>query len=294
MVVRAPGSDKTRTLKFTRTVVPFESVMGYRRAPEDAWEFRTEPQGRIAYVRLGQLLSSTLHELRQVEQRLRSEGARALVLDLRNGGGSDLHNGALVAGALLDGRLMWGLRGADKRLQECRAARECLFRDWPMAVVINDQVDSADGAVAAALQDNGRAVLVGEATRNGGFVSSVLPLPGGEGSLVIRTGSLERAAKGRTWPVVPDQVVALTKEQRESVDRWLSAKARLEKPGSAADKPPQDPQLDKAVEVVQQDVAEWKKNHPALAAKPEAGKPVTPASPTPMPIPPAPTPPTGK
>src|SRR5262249_48535534 len=45
MVVRAPGSDKTRTLKFTRTVVPFESVMGYRRMPEDAWEFRMEPQG---------------------------------------------------------------------------------------------------------------------------------------------------------------------------------------------------------------------------------------------------------
>jgi C-terminal peptidase prc len=250
MVVRAPGADKSRTLKFTRTVVPFDSVLGYRRAPEDGWEFRIDPQGPIAYVRLEQLRSSTPHELRQVERRLRAEGARAVVLDLRNGGGGDLHNGTLVAAALLDGQPMWSLRGADKQVQVCRAGRECQFRGWPMAVLINDQVDATEGAVAAALQDNGRAVLVGEPTRNGGFVNTLVLLPDGEGALSIRTGRLERTAKDRSWPVRPDQVVPLTKEQREAVGKWLTAKTRLEKPGSAADKAPADPQLDKAVELL--------------------------------------------
>ncbi len=250
MVVRAPDAEKSRTLKFTRTVVPFDSVVGYRRASEDAWDFRINPRESIAYLRLEQLHSSTPHELRQVERRLRADGIRAVVLDLRNGGGGDLHNGTLTAAALLDGQLMWTFHGADRQEQACRAGHESLFRDWPMAVLINDHVDAIEGAVAAALQDNGRAVLVGEATRNGGFVNSLVHLPEGEGGVSIRTGRLERAGQGRTWPVQPDCPVALTKEQRQAVDNWLSAKVRLEKPGDAADRPPHDPQLDRAVELL--------------------------------------------
>jgi C-terminal peptidase prc len=250
IVVRAPDADKSRTLKFTRTVVPFESVLGHRRAPEDGWEFRLSATSPIAYVRLEQLRSSTPHELRQIERRLRAEGARAVVFDLRNGGGSDFHNGTLVAAALLDGELMWSLRGHEQQVQACHAGHECLFRDWPMAVLINDHVDVTEGAVAATVQDNRRATLVGEPTRVGGFVNSMLQLPDGQGAVSIRTGRLERAAKERGWPVEPDQVVSLTKEQREAVNRWLTAKTRLEKPGSPADRPPDDPQLARAVELL--------------------------------------------
>jgi C-terminal peptidase prc len=250
LLVQTPGAEKARTLKMTRSVVPFETVLGYHRTPGDGWEFLIEPKGPVAYLRMQDLKSSTPHELRQLERRLKSEGARALVLDFRNGGGSDLHNGTLVASALLDGGLMWTVRGADKQVQVCRAGHECLFRDWPMALLINDNVDSAEGAVVAALQDGGRAALVGEPTRNGGFVTSMLPLPDGMGSLTFRTGSLERAAKERGWPVKPDHEVTLTKEQRKEVDEWLTAKQRLEKPGSPADQPPKDPQLDEAVELL--------------------------------------------
>lgn len=249
LTVRTPGAE-ARTLKMTRSVVPFETAMGYRRAADDGWDFRIDPRGSVGYVRVDRFLSSTPHELRRLERRLRSEGARALVLDLRNGGGSELHNGTLVADALLGGGLMWRWHGADKQVREYRAGRECLFRDWPLAVLINDSLDSAEGAVVAALQDNGRATLVGEATRNGGFVKSIVPLPDGLGALSFNTGRLERAAKGRGWPVEPDHVVTLTKKQREALNTWLLAKGRLEKPGSAADKPPEDPQLDKAVELL--------------------------------------------
>jgi carboxyl-terminal processing protease len=251
LTVRTPGAAEARALTMTRSVVPFETAMGYRRAADDGWDFRIDPRGPVGYVRVDRFLSSTPHELRRLERRLRSEGARALVLDLRSsGGGSELHNGTLVASALLDGGLMWRWHGADKQVREYRAGREGLFRDWPLAVLINDSLDSAGSAVAAALQDNGRATLVGEATRNGGFVTSLVPLPDGLGTLSFRTGRLERAAKGRGWPVEPDHVVTLTKKQREALDAWLVAKGRLEKPGSAADKAPEDPQLDKAVELL--------------------------------------------
>ncbi|HEX5268945.1 MAG TPA: sigma-70 family RNA polymerase sigma factor [Gemmataceae bacterium] len=251
VVVRAPGSTEKRTVKITRSVVPFEHVMGYRRATEDAWDYLIKSNLPISYVRVTGCSSSTPQELRQVERRLRSQGARALVLDLRSGGGgSEFHNGILLGDALLDGAVLWRLRGADKQVREFKSGRDCLFRDWPMVVLVNDSIDTTEGAVVAALQDNGRAVLVGEPTRVGGYVNGSFQMPDGEGALTFRTGRLERVAKGRGWPVEPDNVVTLTKKQREVIDTWLREKTRPPEPGSAADKAPEDPQLAKAIEIL--------------------------------------------
>ncbi len=251
VTVRAPGASEKRTVKMTRSVVPFEHVFGYRRASEDAWDYRIDPKGPIGYVWVDSCNSSTAHELRQAERRLRSQGARALVIDFRfSGGGGEMHNATLLADALLDGALMWRLHAAGDRVREYRAGRDCLFRDWPLVVLVNDSVDAGEGAVVAALQDNGRAVLVGEATRNGGFVTSRVAMPDGQGALSFRTGRLERAAKDRGWPVEPDHAVPLTKKQREAINVWLRGKGRPPEPGSAADKAPADPQLDKAVELL--------------------------------------------
>jgi C-terminal peptidase prc len=251
VAVRAPGATEKRTVKMTRTVVPFEHVMGYRRASEDAWDYLIDPKSPIGYVRVDSCSSSTPHELRQVERRLRSQGARALVLDFRSSnGGSEQHNATLTAGALLDDALLWRLRGVGKEVREFRSGRDCLFRDWPMVVLVNNAVDSAEGAVVAALQDNRRAVLVGEPTLVGGFVVSRIPLPGDQGALTLRTGRLERGAKDRAWPVEPDHAVSMTKKQREALDTWLREKGRPPEPGSDADKAPADPQLDKAMELL--------------------------------------------
>ena len=226
--------------------------MGYRPLSEDAWDFRIDPKGPIGYVRLETFRSSTPHELRQLERRLRAEGVRALVIDVRSSaGGTDLHNAMLTASALLDGGVMWRVCGADKEMRECRAGHECLFRDWPIAVLINDNVDTIQMAVLAAWQDNSRAVPGRRANFGRRIHQSHLPAARRAGNAVVfRAGRMERAAKGRSWPVIPDHAVALTKEQRAAVDGWLRAKPRAGLPGSSEDRPAVDPQLDKAVEVL--------------------------------------------
>jgi C-terminal peptidase prc len=247
VAVRAPGAKEQRTVKMTRSVVPFDSLYGYKLAEEDVWDYRVDARAGIGYVRVDSCRVSTLHELRQVERRLRAQGARALVIDFRSGGGSEFSHGQLVADALLDGAPLWRLREAGGQVREVRSGRDCLFRDWPLAVLVNDHTDTVEGAIAAALQDNGRAVLVGEETLVGGFVNTLLPLPDGAGAVRFRTGRLERVGKDREWPVKPEQAVPLTKKQREAVDAWLIAKGRSYQPGSPEDKAPEDPQLDKAV-----------------------------------------------
>jgi carboxyl-terminal processing protease len=253
IVVRQPGAKETRTLAMTRAVVPFDTVFGYLRTGEDNWRFRVEAAAPVGYVCVSSVSSSTLHELRQVERRLQAEGVRAVVLDFRgDGGGGKLHHAELLADGLLDGGLLWRLRERGQEGKEYRADRECLFRDWPLAVLVSEGMDSAEGAVIAALQDNGRAVLVGEPTRNPGLVRSLVELPDGQGTITLHTGRLERTAKGRGWPVQPDHVVPLTREQREAIASWLQQKGRSELPADTADRPPDDPQLAKAVELLRE------------------------------------------
>jgi C-terminal peptidase prc len=248
IVVRQPDASEKRTLKVLRDVIPIDSVLGYRRAGEDRWDYRADPEAGVGYVWVPSIKSSTLHELRQVERRLQAEGARALVLDLRFSQGEGvLDHAALVADGLLDGGLMWRVRHGGADAQESRADRECLFRGWPLAVLVNGITDNAQGAVLAALQDNHRATLVGEPTKGDGSVRKIFHLPGGQDGLTVLTGRLERAAPGRGWPVVPDRGIDLTKEQRSAVERWLGAKQLPEPPAGTDGRPPDDPQLAAAV-----------------------------------------------
>jgi carboxyl-terminal processing protease len=253
VVVRQPGSTEARTLKPVRAVIPFDSVHGYRRISEDGWDYRIDREAGIAYVWVMAIKSSTLHELRQVEKRLRADGVRAVVLDFRfSAGDGHLHDAALVADGLLDGGLMWSVRGKGDQATEYRADREALFRGWPLAVLTNDIQDNCQALVLAALQDCGRAALVGEPTANDAMVRSLFQLPDGKSGVSIVTGRLERAAKDRGWPVRPDHAVAASKDQRAAVQKWLADKQLPELPAGTDDRPPEDPQIDRALTVLRE------------------------------------------
>ncbi|MBI1914879.1 MAG: hypothetical protein HYS12_09105 [Planctomycetes bacterium] len=129
-------------------------------------------------------------------------------------------------------------------------ARTRLFRGWPLAVLVNDIDDNAQGAVLAALQDNRRAVLVGEPTKADGAIRRNFHLPDQDGIITVLTGQLERADKVRGWPVRPDRAVELTKQQRAVVEKWLMAKELPVLPRGSDDRAPEDPQLASAVAVL--------------------------------------------
>jgi C-terminal processing protease CtpA/Prc len=147
---------------------------------------------------------------------------------------------------------MWSVRGKGDRVTEYRADREALFRGLPLAALMNDTQNNGQALVLAALRDNGRAVLVGEPTANDGSVRSLFPLPDGETAVTIFTGRLKRAAEGRGWPARPDHAVALDKDRRAAVRKWLADKQLPELPPGTDDRPPDDPQLDRALAALRQ------------------------------------------
>jgi C-terminal peptidase prc len=257
LVVRQPDAEKARTLRMTRSVVPFETAVGYRRVGEREWDYRPDPALPIAYVRLTTVNVSTLRDLRRVEQRLQADGNKALVLDLRQCvPGGELAHFVLVADGLLDGGVLWRVRVPRGKVTEQRADRDCLFRDWPLAVLTNGSIaGTGPVALVAALQDGRRAAVVGEPTARAGYIRSLVPLPDGKDALVLTTGVLERASApqepaaggSRLWDVRPDLPVAPSGEQRNAVFEWQRAQESPDAPGTGA-RPPEDAVLARAID----------------------------------------------
>lgn len=137
--------------------------------------------GGIGYVRMLQFGEETADDLQAALDTLAKEQVKALVLDLRSNPGGLLTAAVDVAQKFLKrGSLIAFTRGRDNRMERSyRARARAIFPAVPMAVLINGYSASASEIVAGALQDNRRAVLVGEKSFGKGSVQSVLPQEGG-------------------------------------------------------------------------------------------------------------------
>lgn len=137
--------------------------------------------GGIGYVRMLQFGEDTAKDLQAALDQLEREKVKALVLDLRSNPGGLLTAAVEVAQKFLRrGDLVVFTRGRDNRMERAyRARARDTFPAVPMAVLINGYSASASEIVAGALQDNRRAVLVGEKSFGKGSVQSVLPQDGG-------------------------------------------------------------------------------------------------------------------
>ena len=137
--------------------------------------------GQIGYVRMLQFGESTADDLQKELDALEKQEVKAFVLDLRSNPGGLLSAAVEVAQKFLRrGDLIVFTRGRDNRMERSyRARARTSFPNVPMVVLINGYSASASEIVAGALQDNKRAILVGEKSFGKGSVQSVLPQDGG-------------------------------------------------------------------------------------------------------------------
>jgi carboxyl-terminal processing protease len=132
----------------------------------------------IGYVTINTFGNRRVHEQLVAElAELRAKGATSLVLDLRDNPGGLLDQGILVADEFLSrGDIVFQRsRGVTQRLA---SADQPAF-ELPMVVLVNKHSASASEIVAGALQENGRALVVGEETFGKGVGQTVVPLTNG-------------------------------------------------------------------------------------------------------------------
>ncbi len=194
--VRQPKAKESRTYSIVRGQHPHETLRGLRKRSDGGWIFRLGGPDPIGYVKITDLMGSTPHELRKVAQQLQTEGLKALVLDLRSLHGRSAHATVLVADSLLESGAIGRIR-TNKGESAFQAEPEAILRGWPLAVLVNGSTTGTAEWLAAALQDNRRAILIGLPTYSAqsnpgfGFVTSAISVDG-EWAVSLATGILER------------------------------------------------------------------------------------------------------
>lgn len=140
-------------------------------------------QSDMGYVRITSFTDGTEAEFAAHLKALRGDSGRplrGLVLDLRNNPGGVLDAAVAVADQLLEaGIIVSGDGRADDARFLHRATPGDASGGAAIAVLVNGGTASASEILAAALQDNGRAVLVGRRTYGKGSVQTIMPLSGG-------------------------------------------------------------------------------------------------------------------
>jgi carboxyl-terminal processing protease len=133
--------------------------------------------GGIGYVHLFSFSQGAGDQLRHRVDRLVSDGAKGLVLDLRDNGGGLLDEGVNVASLFIDsGKIVTTKSpGGSDQVYE---AKGNAIQKLPLVVLVNGGTASASEIVSGALQDHNRAILVGTTTYGKGSVQQIFPLSG--------------------------------------------------------------------------------------------------------------------
>jgi carboxyl-terminal processing protease len=208
--VRGPeGTSVTLELKgtdgATRSVTIIRATLDL---PLVSWAFA--PGTRDAVIRLESFSAGAAKGVAEALQESLDQGAEGAILDLRGNPGGYVNEPVETASHFMkDGVVYVSIDRTGKETPH-EVDGKALAPDLPLVVIVNDQTASSAEILTGALQDAGRAVIVGVKTYGTGTVVSTFPLADG-GALTIGT---ERwlTPKGRAiWRegLVPDEVVAL-------------------------------------------------------------------------------------
>jgi carboxyl-terminal processing protease len=163
----------------------------------------------IGYVKLTQFQEATGRDLGRVLKQFKDQKVQSTILDLRNNPGGLLTAAVEVSEQFLpNGKLVVYTKGRESKKDEWFAKGRDQMDDSPMIILVNEGSASASEIVAGALQDYGRAVIVGTTSFGKGSVQTILPL--GDGSGLRLTTAKYYTPKGRSIQstgITPDIVI---------------------------------------------------------------------------------------
>ncbi len=250
LMISRNGREFPVSLKRAR--IELHPVSGASRRADDPtkWNWFIDPQNKIGMIRVSTFNELTTKEVEAAVKDIEAAGGRGLILDLRENPGGLLGEAIHVADLFLtEGKIVTTIdrRGGDKTTSAHGAGTIFLPAErMPMVVLVNRDSASASEIVAAALQDNGRALVVGERTYGKGSVQSIFRLAPDQKSAVKLTTQTWWRPNGKNmdklkapadrpdeWGVSPDE--GMNAEMTEA--EYLRFRVELQKLDYVAGKP---------------------------------------------------------
>jgi len=231
--VKGPaGTPVTLTIQRLGTDQPFDIIVTRAKITQSSVTYKMLDSG-IAYVALSTFGDNSTKDLKAALKDVLAKNPKGLVFDLRYNGGGYLNTAIEVTSQFINSGYVLFEQYGDGTRTEFEALKGGLALDIPMVVLVNEGSASASEITAGALQDAGRAKLVGVTTYGKGTVQDWRALQDNQGAVRITIARWltpkERQING--IGLTPDVEVKITDED------------------IAAGR---DPQLDKAVELLLQ------------------------------------------
>ncbi len=269
------GTSISLTIRRKDVVEPFDVEL--TRAVITIKSVRFRAIGDIGYIRITTFNEQTTSGLHAAIASLKEELGDSLhgyVIDLRNNPGGLLQEAIDVSDTFLEQGEIVSTRGRNLDDSSRSNAQPGDDTDGaPVVVLINGGSASASEIVAGALQDHGRAIILGTQSFGKGSVQTIIPLPG-HGAMRLTTARYYTPS-GRSIQakgVTPDIIVEAAKIEKmaqRSNRREADLRGRLENPDAAVEKETPEPKPEAAPEAtVTPETTEPSNTEPG-AAEPE-------------------------
>lgn len=173
-----PGEKKPRTVHITRRTIQLPAIPYYGIMDDG-----------IGYINLNSFTSGCAREMRHALLQLMSQGAKSLVLDIRDNVGGAINEAVDITNLFLPkGVKVVYTKGKQASMNhEYYTTTDPIAPDMPLVVLVNGMSASSSEIVSGALQDMDRAVIMGTRTFGKGLVQAIRDVPY-RGELKITTG----------------------------------------------------------------------------------------------------------
>src|SRR5271166_5194771 len=203
----------------------------------------------IGYVKVDDFPKGRSQEIADKLKALQGDGARKIILDLRNSGNGNEDEGVATANLFLNHGTITYLQGQKYPKQTFNADPQKAVSSLPLVVLVNRGTAGPAEIVAAAVMENARGDVVGDKTFGEGAIQKVIDMP--DGSALILSVAKYYSPSGKALEdtaITPNILVADNNDDFIAPDEDENAEDQAQQEKQKANQP--DDQLNRAIQVL--------------------------------------------